>query len=112
MGWWIVPLPDPDRGDEAFGDAPPEGEQRFAPLDRDAARSFVASAYDQFQRDVHSFATHATRDADAAAVTQEAFIRLLTEAERHGPPVHLKAWLLRVAANLAISRGRRISVAD
>jgi RNA polymerase sigma-70 factor (ECF subfamily) len=44
-------------------------------------------------------------------VTQDAFLRLLSEAERRGPPENLKPWLIRVASNLVISRGRRVSVA-
>lgn len=73
----------------------------------------VTSAYDSFQRDVHSFALYATRDIEAAAdVTQEAFLRLLREVTDRGVPENTKAWLLRVASNLVVTGARRRSVAD
>ncbi len=110
MGWWVVPTPDSGDQDDPAIDA--AAGTRAAPLGRDEARTYVREAYDSLQRDVFSFALHATRDPDVAAdVTQDAFLRLLTEAERHGPPENLKAWLFRVASNLIISRGRRVSVA-
>lgn len=110
MGWWAVPTDDPgDQRDPAVRD---RAGSRGAPLGGDEARAYVRDAYDSLQRDVFSFALYATRDPDVAAdVTQDAFLRLLTEAERRGPPENLKAWLIRVASNLVISRGRRVSVA-
>jgi RNA polymerase sigma-70 factor (ECF subfamily) len=81
------------------------------PLDPARARRYVEDAYEQLHREIYAFAVHACRDEDAGAdITQEAFLRLLVEAERHGPPVAVKAWLLRVATNLVISRGRHASV--
>ena len=110
MGWWVVPFPEPGDQDDPALDA--AAGRRAAPLAHDAARSFVRDAFERFQRDVYSFALHASRDADVAAdATQDAFLRLLTEVERRGPPEHVKAWLIRVAANQIISRGRRVSVA-
>jgi RNA polymerase sigma-70 factor (ECF subfamily) len=110
MGWWVVPFPEPGDHDDPALDA--AAGRRTVPLAHDAARSFVHDAVERYQRDVYSFALHASRDDDVAAdATQDAFLRLLTEAERHGPPEHIKAWLIRVAANQMISRGRRISVA-
>jgi len=107
--WWAVPTDDPvDRDDPA----PRTPASRGVPLGRDEARAYVRDAYDSLQRDVFSFALYAAHDAEVAAdVAQEAFLRLLTEAERRGPPDNLTAWLLRVASNLIISRGRRVSVA-
>ena len=111
MGWWVVPTSDAgDRDDPAHG-AVVGG--RAAPLGHAEARAYVRDAYDGLQRDVYSVAMHMARDADVAAdMTQDAFLRLLTEVERRGPPEHVKAWLIRVTANLVISRGRRVSVAD
>jgi RNA polymerase sigma-70 factor, ECF subfamily len=87
--------------------------RQAVPLARDDAHAYVRDAYDSLQRDIYSFALHSARDPDVAAdVTQDAFLRLLTEAERRGPPEHLKAWLIRVVINLIISRGRRVSVAN
>ena len=105
MGWWVVLTDDP--GDEHDPVGP-----RGAPLGRDDARAYVRDAYDSLQRDVFSFALYAAHDPDVAAdVTQDAFLRLLGEAERRGPPENLKGWLIRVTSNLIISRGRRVSVA-
>ena len=114
MGW-VIPLPGPeqDPGAEGSSAGAEEASRPAAPLDPASARAFVAGAYDELQRDIYSFALHASRDADVAAdVSQDAFIRLLTECERHGPPEYLKAWLMRVSANLVISRGRHVAVAD
>jgi RNA polymerase sigma-70 factor (ECF subfamily) len=110
VGWWVVPTAGSgDRDDPAI--RTPTGS-RGAPLRGDDARAYVRDAYDSLQRDVYSFAFHAARDPDVAAdVTQDAFLRLLSEAEHRGPPENLKPWLIRVASNLVISRGRRVSVA-
>ncbi len=65
------------------------------------------------QREIHSFALHATRDpATADDLTQEAFVRLIAEMEAHGEPGEPRAWLYRVVTNLVISRGRRAAVAE
>jgi RNA polymerase sigma-70 factor, ECF subfamily len=53
-----------------------------------------------------------TRDPAAAEdLVQETFIRLLSEIRSGRPPVHARAWLFRVAANLATSRARHQGVA-
>jgi RNA polymerase sigma-70 factor (ECF subfamily) len=110
VDWWVVPLPDPAEDEDSAPDA--VAANRRARLDRAGAHAYVTEAYEVHQRAIYSFAFHTARDPDVAAdVTQEAFLRLMTEAERRGPPDHAKAWLLRVAANLIMSRGRRISVA-
>jgi len=73
----------------------------------------VAAAYDQYQREIHSFAAHSLRDPEAAAdVTQEAFVRLLSEARSGRTPDNVRAWLYRVCTNLVINRARRARVAD
>ena len=52
-----------------------------------------------------------TRDREAAEdLLQETFIRLITETRAGRPPEQVRAWLYRVAANAAISRGRHGSV--
>ena len=110
MGWWVVPTA--GSGDQRDPELRTPAGSHGGPLGRDDARAYVRDAYDRFQRDVFSFAFHAARDPDVAAdVTQDAFLRLLSEAERRGPPESLKPWLIRVASNLIISRGRRVSVA-
>lgn len=57
--------------------------------------------------------TARVRDPDVAEdIAQEAFVRLVREIQRDRAPLEPAAWLHRVAANLATSRGRRITVAD
>jgi RNA polymerase sigma factor (sigma-70 family) len=53
-----------------------------------------------------------TRDPELAAdVTQEAFLRLVTEGQRGRYPDNVGAWLYRTSSNLIISGARRASVA-
>ena len=109
---WLVPTPEAgDAEDTALRTAAVRVDA--APLGHADAQAYVREAYDTFQRDIFSFALHSSHDPDVAAdVTQDAFLRLMKEAERRGPPDHVKAWLMRVAVNLMISRGRRLTVAD
>ena len=73
----------------------------------------VAAAYEAFQREIHSFAVHATRDPEAAAdVTHEAFLKLFREAGAGRTPDNIRAWLYRVASNLIFNRARHARVAD
>ena len=98
---------------EALEHGAPTPSIRVLAARSDTAQAYVADAYDQYQREIYSFALHATRSTDAAEdVTQEAFIRLLREARDHHVPENVRAWLYRVAGNLVISRGRRQSVAQ
>lgn len=54
-----------------------------------------------------------TREPAAAEdLVHEAFSRLAVEIAMGRPPDNARAWLHRVVANLATSRGRRMSVAD
>lgn len=56
--------------------------------------------------------TASTRDAGVAEdLAQEAFLRLITEVRAGRIPDEPGAWLNRVAGNLAMTRGRRLSVA-
>lgn len=73
----------------------------------------VAATYDAHQRELFSFALRACRDREAAEdLVQEAFTRLIVEVEADRAPRNIRAWLYRVIANLAVSRGRRASVAQ
>lgn len=57
--------------------------------------------------------TASTRDVAAAEdLTQEAFMRLMIEVRAGRTPNDIGAWLHRVGQNLAMSRGRRIAVAN
>lgn len=72
----------------------------------------VSAAYTEHAGALRAYLTRHTRDAAAAEdLVHETFIRLLTETAEDRAPVHLRAWLFRVAANLAASRGRRQGVA-
>jgi RNA polymerase sigma-70 factor, ECF subfamily len=59
------------------------------------------------------YLSNLTRDVAAAEdLTQDAFERLLRELRAGRVPEDIGGWLHRVGHNLAMSRGRRISVAD
>jgi RNA polymerase sigma-70 factor (ECF subfamily) len=80
--------------------------------DADLRADFVMAAYDENQRRLTSFAYGLTRDADAADdLVQETFLRLVKEHAAGREPENVTAWLFRVCANLATSRGRRGVVA-
>jgi RNA polymerase sigma-70 factor (ECF subfamily) len=54
-----------------------------------------------------------TRDRDVADdLVQESFLRLVKELNAGRPPANVAAWLFRVCGNLAMSRGRRLNVAQ
>ena len=77
-------------------------------LDADLRADFVMAAYDENQRRLTSFAYALTRDADVADdLVQETFLRLVKEHAAGREPQNVTAWLFRVCANLATSRGRR-----
>lgn len=87
--------------------------RRRASPDSVAVDAFVSDAYAAYQRELFAFLLHATRDPAAAEdMAQEAFLRLCRELSAGGePPENVRAWLYRVAGNLAVSRGRRVGVA-
>jgi RNA polymerase sigma factor (sigma-70 family) len=73
---------------------------------------FVAEAFEAHRRELYGFLRRATNDATAAEdLLQEAFLRLTKETRAGHRPDHVRAWLYQVAAHLAVSRGRRASVA-
>ncbi len=73
----------------------------------------VATAFDEHAGRLKAFAIAVTREPDAADdVVQEAFLRLVREVRGGRTPDNIGGWLLRVAANLMASRGRRLSVAE
>ena len=81
--------------------------------DPTVVEAFVGEAYARFQRELFGFLLRATRDAGAAEdIAQESFLRLCRELQRGAePPINVRAWLYRVAGNLAVSRGRHAMVA-
>jgi RNA polymerase sigma-70 factor (ECF subfamily) len=74
--------------------------------------AYISDAYESHASAVYGLALRATRDPDLAAdITQEAFLRLLTEGRRGRRPDNVGGWLYRTSSNLIISRARRATVA-
>lgn len=83
-----------------------------APADP-GTQEYVTAIYDGHQRELFTFALRACRDHQAAEdLVHEAFVRLVVEVEAGRTPRSIRAWMYRVVANLAVSRGRRVSVAQ
>lgn len=77
-----------------------------------AIREIVSNAFHEHSAAVRGIALRSTRDPEVAAdVTQEAFLRLLGEAQAGRFPDNVGGWLYRTSANLVISRARRAAVA-
>lgn len=73
----------------------------------------VEAAYEAHRGQLVRYLTGVTRDASTAEdLVQDAFVRLTIEATAGRTPDDIGAWLHRVAHNLAMSRGRHLSVAD
>jgi RNA polymerase sigma-70 factor (ECF subfamily) len=76
------------------------------------ADAVVTAAWVDHHDEVYAFLVRTTRSPEVAEdLLQEAFLRLTHEARAGRTPDHVRAWLYRVASNLAVSRGRRISAA-
>jgi RNA polymerase sigma-70 factor, ECF subfamily len=73
----------------------------------------TGEAYEQLSAELNGFLVRTVRDPEAAAdLLAETFTRLFVE-EQHGRwPDQPRAWLYRVAANLAMSRGRHLQVVE
>ena len=70
----------------------------------------LSELYLQHRGEILAFLIPMTRDPEVAEdILQETFIRLIREARAGRMPDNVRAWLYRVAANLAISRGRRVA---
>ena len=94
----------PGPGDGARG---PVGGRRDA-------EAVVLAAYEAYARDLNAFARSLVRDREAA---EDHCRRGLPAARPRGraparTPDDVRGWLYRVTANLVISRGRRIAVAQ
>ena len=88
------------------------GEVRPRVADHAAAVDIVSAAYDAFERALYAFALGITHSGTAAEdLVQESFLRLVREVQAGRAPDNVRAWLYRVCANLATSRGRRATVA-
>ncbi len=92
--------------DVVFGDA------RSRSAEREGVVDIVSAAYDTYERALYAFALGITHSGTAAEdLVQESFLRLVREVQAGRPPNNARAWLYRVCANLATSRGRRATVA-
>jgi len=79
--------------------------------DRRSLEQYVADAFITYGSEVSAHLRSLLRDGgDAEDLNQEAFLRLHTEAAAGRRPDNVRAWLHRVAVNLAMSRGRHIQV--
>ncbi len=78
-----------------------------------AVEAIVGSAYAAHRAPLQRYLGALTRDpAVAEDLTQDAFERLTREVRAGRAPADIGGWLHRVGHNLAMSRGRRLSVAD
>jgi len=71
----------------------------------------LTALYEAHRGELFGFLVRMTRDGETAEeLLQETFIRLIREARAGRMPDDVRPWLYRVAANSAISRGRRSAV--
>ena len=76
------------------------------------ADAAVVAAWVDHHEEIFAFLVRTTRDPEVAEdLLQEAYLRLTGEARADRTPDNVRAWLYRVGANLAVSRGRRVSAA-
>ena len=83
-------------------------------LDRtdDGVDRWIRDVFAENHERLHGLILGSCRDPEIAAdLTQEAFLRLLQQARAGRPPSNPTAWLYRVAINLLVSRGRKLTVA-
>jgi RNA polymerase sigma factor (sigma-70 family) len=92
---------------------PPHEPVRAAPgVAHARADAIVLAAWDAHHDELFAFLVRTTRDrAVAEDLLQDAYLRLMRSARDGLPPDNPRAWLYRVAANLAVSRGRRVGAA-
>ena len=84
----------------------------LTPVQVGVAGAQTGDAYRRFATEVHGFLVRTVRDDDVAAdILADAFTALLVEERGGRWPDHPRAWLYRVASNLATSRGRRLQAA-
>ena len=73
----------------------------------------LVRAYEEDRAALEWYLLSLTRDrAVAEDIAQEAFARLVREVHAGRPPTSVTGWLRRVGANLAMSRGRHLQVAE
>jgi RNA polymerase sigma factor, sigma-70 family len=89
---------------------PPEAVDSSGARTTALADAAVMTAYADHHEEIYAFLVRTTRDAEVAEdILQEAFLRLTREVRAGRTPDTVRAWLYRVATNLATSRARRIA---
>ena len=79
---------------------------------RAQADAVVVAAWADHHAEIFAFLVRTTRSPEVAEdLIQEAYLRLTREVRADRTPENVRAWLYRVASNLAVSRGRRMSAA-
>ena len=72
----------------------------------------IEAAYRDHAAEIRGVTFRSTRDPEVAEdVTQEAFVRLITETQAGRCPDNIRAWLYRTSANIVVSRARHEAVA-
>jgi len=100
------------RAETSYVSIPPLPPRGLSPRDPSAISDTIAAAFRDHSAAIHRTALRSTRDPELAAdVTQEAFLRLVVEAQAGRLPDNVGAWLYRTSANLVVSRARRAAVA-
>jgi RNA polymerase sigma-70 factor (ECF subfamily) len=78
-----------------------------------ARAGLVQEAFEEHAGKLTGFAYAMSRDRDIADdLVQESFLRLVKEVAAGRTPDNVGAWLFRVCSNLALSRGRRVTIAQ
>ena len=76
------------------------------------ADTLVVAAWTDHHEEVFAFLVRTTRSPEVAEdLLSEAYLRLTREVRADRTPDNVRAWLYRVGANLAVSRGRRVTTA-
>jgi len=101
---------EPDRLSIPIPQSSVPGARNCAPA---ATSEVIAAAFRDHSAAIYGTALRSTRDPEIAAdVTQEAFLRLVVEAQAGRLPDNVGGWLYRTSSNLIISRARRAAVAQ
>ncbi len=89
---------------------PPEAVDASSARAATLADEAVLTAWADHHDEIRAFLVRTTRDvATAEDLLQESFLRLTRETRAGRTPDNVRAWLYRVATNLATSRARRIA---
>jgi RNA polymerase sigma-70 factor, ECF subfamily len=88
----------------------PSAKPHVVAVERVERGTGVVDAYSAHHEELFSFLCSATRDREAAEdLLQELFLRLIREERAGRIPDAVRPWLYRVASNLVIDRGRRLT---